>query len=159
MSKTAYPALVNIPNTKFKVVNGSGHLIPIDEPVQLANEIASFVGKLAPRKPATLMQIAREGAFGPFPSLIPQRSHPCSRIRRAQAPAISEQYPLFEGGCAASGKGVASHLLYSPAPTQQSCPELKVGLGCFPLSRFLRAATEWRLLGANIPSRSPVPLR
>ena len=34
--------LAYIPNAEFKTVNGSGHLIPIDEPLQLANEIASF---------------------------------------------------------------------------------------------------------------------
>ena len=38
-----------IPNVEFKIIKGRRHLIPIDEPVQLANEIASFVGKLAHR--------------------------------------------------------------------------------------------------------------
>jgi pimeloyl-ACP methyl ester carboxylesterase len=36
-----------MPNAEFKIIKGSGHLIPIDEPLQLANEIASFAGKLA----------------------------------------------------------------------------------------------------------------
>jgi len=36
-----------IPNAQFAIVNGSGHLIPIDEPVQLAKEVASFVTSLA----------------------------------------------------------------------------------------------------------------
>ena len=31
----------------FKVIKGSGHLIPIDQPVQLAKEIASFTTRLA----------------------------------------------------------------------------------------------------------------
>ncbi len=36
-----------IPNAQFAIVNASGHLIPIDEPVQLAKEVASFVTSLA----------------------------------------------------------------------------------------------------------------
>jgi 3-oxoadipate enol-lactonase len=33
-------------NPEFKVIKGSGHLIPIDEPIQLAKEIASFATRL-----------------------------------------------------------------------------------------------------------------
>jgi pimeloyl-ACP methyl ester carboxylesterase len=36
-----------IPHAQLKIIKGSGHLVPIDEPVQLAKEIASFLGKLA----------------------------------------------------------------------------------------------------------------
>jgi pimeloyl-ACP methyl ester carboxylesterase len=39
--------LAYLPNAEFKIINGSGHLIPIDEPVQLAKEIASFTTGLA----------------------------------------------------------------------------------------------------------------
>jgi 3-oxoadipate enol-lactonase len=35
--------LAYLPNAEFKIIKGSGHLIPIDEPVQLAKEIASFI--------------------------------------------------------------------------------------------------------------------
>jgi pimeloyl-ACP methyl ester carboxylesterase len=38
--------LAYIPNAQFKIIEGSGHLIPIDEPVQLAKEIASFMSQL-----------------------------------------------------------------------------------------------------------------
>ncbi|HEY2471074.1 MAG TPA: alpha/beta hydrolase, partial [Terracidiphilus sp.] len=38
--------LAYLPNAEFKVIKGSGHLIPIDEPVELAKEIANFAGKL-----------------------------------------------------------------------------------------------------------------
>ena len=38
--------LAYIPKAEFKIINGSGHLIPIDEPTQLAKEIARFVGRL-----------------------------------------------------------------------------------------------------------------
>jgi pimeloyl-ACP methyl ester carboxylesterase len=40
--------VARIPNARFEIVKGSGHLIPIDEPLQLAEEIASFTGELAP---------------------------------------------------------------------------------------------------------------
>jgi len=39
--------LAYLPNAEFKIIKGSGHLIPIDEPVQLAKEIASFTTRLA----------------------------------------------------------------------------------------------------------------
>lgn len=39
--------VARIANAQFAIVKGSGHLIPIDEPVQLAKEIASFVTSLA----------------------------------------------------------------------------------------------------------------
>ena len=39
--------VARISNAQFTIVKGSGHLIPIDEPVQLAKEIASFVTPLA----------------------------------------------------------------------------------------------------------------
>jgi pimeloyl-ACP methyl ester carboxylesterase len=39
--------VARIPNAQFAIVKGSGHLIPIDEPVQLAKEIAGFVTPLA----------------------------------------------------------------------------------------------------------------
>jgi 3-oxoadipate enol-lactonase len=35
--------VARIPNAHFRIIEGSGHLIPIDEPVQLANEIAQFI--------------------------------------------------------------------------------------------------------------------
>jgi 3-oxoadipate enol-lactonase len=38
--------LAYLPNAEFKIIKGSGHLIPIDEPLQLAKEIASFARKL-----------------------------------------------------------------------------------------------------------------
>jgi pimeloyl-ACP methyl ester carboxylesterase len=38
--------LAYLPNAEFKIIKGSGHLIPIDEPHELAKEIASFVGGL-----------------------------------------------------------------------------------------------------------------
>src|ERR1700676_1329814 len=34
--------LAYLPNAEFKIIKGSCHLVPIDEPVQLAKEIASF---------------------------------------------------------------------------------------------------------------------
>jgi pimeloyl-ACP methyl ester carboxylesterase len=34
------------PNARFAIIKGSGHLIPIDEPVQLANAIGQFVAAL-----------------------------------------------------------------------------------------------------------------
>ncbi len=39
--------VARIPNARFEIVKGSGHLIPIDEPLQLAKEIASFMSLLA----------------------------------------------------------------------------------------------------------------
>jgi pimeloyl-ACP methyl ester carboxylesterase len=39
--------LAYLPKTEFKIIKGSGHLIPIDEPMQLAKEIAGFVATLA----------------------------------------------------------------------------------------------------------------
>jgi pimeloyl-ACP methyl ester carboxylesterase len=39
--------VARIPNAQFAIIEGSGHLVPIDEPVQLAKEIASFVNPLA----------------------------------------------------------------------------------------------------------------
>jgi pimeloyl-ACP methyl ester carboxylesterase len=39
--------LAYLPNAEFKIIKGSGHLIPIDEPVQLAKEIARFATRLA----------------------------------------------------------------------------------------------------------------
>jgi pimeloyl-ACP methyl ester carboxylesterase len=38
--------LAYLPKTELKIIKGSGHLIPIDEPVQLAKEIAGFVETL-----------------------------------------------------------------------------------------------------------------
>ena len=38
--------VARIPNAKFEIIKGSGHLIPIDEPVQLADHIARFVSSL-----------------------------------------------------------------------------------------------------------------
>lgn len=38
--------VARIPKARFAIVKGSGHLIPIDEPVQLAQEIASFITQL-----------------------------------------------------------------------------------------------------------------
>ena len=40
--------LAHLPNAQLKIIKGSGHLIPIDEPLQLAKEIANFMGELAP---------------------------------------------------------------------------------------------------------------
>jgi len=44
--------LAYLPNAEFKIIKGSGHLIPIDEPVQLAKEIASFATRLCVEMPA-----------------------------------------------------------------------------------------------------------
>jgi pimeloyl-ACP methyl ester carboxylesterase len=38
--------LAYLPNAEFKIIKGSGHLIPIDEPHELAKEIGSFMGGL-----------------------------------------------------------------------------------------------------------------
>ena len=38
--------LAYLPNAEFKIVKGSGHLIPIDEPHELAKEIATFMAGL-----------------------------------------------------------------------------------------------------------------
>jgi pimeloyl-ACP methyl ester carboxylesterase len=38
--------VARIPNAQFEIIKGSGHLIPIDEPVQLAKHIASFITAL-----------------------------------------------------------------------------------------------------------------
>jgi pimeloyl-ACP methyl ester carboxylesterase len=38
--------LAYMPNAEFKIIKGSGHLIPIDEPHELAKGIASFMGGL-----------------------------------------------------------------------------------------------------------------
>ena len=38
--------LAYLPNAEFKIIKGSGHLIPIDEPHERAKEIASFMGGL-----------------------------------------------------------------------------------------------------------------
>ena len=38
--------LAYLPNAEFKIIKGSGHLIPIDEPHELAKEIASFMSGL-----------------------------------------------------------------------------------------------------------------
>ena len=38
--------LAYLPNAEFKIIKGSGHLTPIDEPHELAKEIASFMGGL-----------------------------------------------------------------------------------------------------------------
>jgi 3-oxoadipate enol-lactonase len=37
---------LTFPNAEFKIIKGSGHLIPIDEPHELAKAIASFMGGL-----------------------------------------------------------------------------------------------------------------
>ncbi len=42
-----HEVVARIPNAQFTVIKGSGHLIPIDEPVQLAEEIARFAAPLA----------------------------------------------------------------------------------------------------------------
>ena len=42
--------LAYLPNARFKIIEGSGHLIPIDEPVQLAKEIASFMSQLTAQR-------------------------------------------------------------------------------------------------------------
>ena len=39
--------LAYLPNAEFNIIKRSGHLIPIDEPMQLAKEIASFTTRLA----------------------------------------------------------------------------------------------------------------
>ncbi len=44
--------LAYLPNAEFKIIKGSGHLIPIDEPVQLAKEIASFATRLCEAMPS-----------------------------------------------------------------------------------------------------------
>jgi pimeloyl-ACP methyl ester carboxylesterase len=44
--------LAYLPNAEFKIIKGSGHLIPIDEPVQLAKEIASFAIRSCVAMPA-----------------------------------------------------------------------------------------------------------
>jgi 3-oxoadipate enol-lactonase len=38
--------VARIPNTQVEIIKGSGHLVPIDEPVQLAEQIASFITAL-----------------------------------------------------------------------------------------------------------------
>ncbi len=38
--------LGRIPNARLEVIDDSGHLIPIDEPVKLAHAIAEFVAQL-----------------------------------------------------------------------------------------------------------------
>ena len=38
--------LAYLPKAEFKIIKGSGHLIPIDAPQQLAKQIASFMGTL-----------------------------------------------------------------------------------------------------------------
>jgi pimeloyl-ACP methyl ester carboxylesterase len=38
--------VARIPNAQFEIIKGSGHLIPIDEPAQLAEHIASFITTL-----------------------------------------------------------------------------------------------------------------
>jgi len=38
--------VARIPNAQFEIIKGSGHLIPIDEPVQLAERIAVFIGAM-----------------------------------------------------------------------------------------------------------------
>ena len=38
--------LAHLPNAELKIIKGSGHLIPIDEPHELAKEIVSFMGGL-----------------------------------------------------------------------------------------------------------------
>lgn len=42
-----HEVVARIPNAQFVIIKGSGHLIPIDEPVQLASEISRFVTPLA----------------------------------------------------------------------------------------------------------------
>jgi pimeloyl-ACP methyl ester carboxylesterase len=43
--------LAYLPNAEFKIIKGSGHLIPIDEPHELAKEIASWIdGPLSYRR-------------------------------------------------------------------------------------------------------------
>jgi 3-oxoadipate enol-lactonase len=41
-----HEVVARIPNAQFEIINGSGHLIPIDEPVQLAEHIARFITAL-----------------------------------------------------------------------------------------------------------------
>lgn len=38
--------VARIPNAQFVIIEGSGHLLPIDEPIQLAEEIARFAAPL-----------------------------------------------------------------------------------------------------------------
>ncbi len=38
--------LARIPNARLEIVKGSGHLVPIDEPAQLASAIAQFAAEL-----------------------------------------------------------------------------------------------------------------
>jgi hypothetical protein len=38
--------LAYLPNAEFKIIKGSGQLIPIDDPHELAKKIASFMGGL-----------------------------------------------------------------------------------------------------------------
>ena len=38
--------LAYLPNAEFKIIKGSGHLIAVDEPHELAKEIARFMGGL-----------------------------------------------------------------------------------------------------------------
>lgn len=38
--------VARIPNAQFTIIEGSGHLLPIDEPIQLAEEIARFAAPL-----------------------------------------------------------------------------------------------------------------
>jgi 3-oxoadipate enol-lactonase len=38
--------VARIPNAQFEIIKGSGHLIPIDEPVQLAERIAAFIAAM-----------------------------------------------------------------------------------------------------------------
>jgi 3-oxoadipate enol-lactonase len=44
--------LAYLPSAEFKIIKGSGHLIPIDEPHELAKEIASFMGGFRTRREA-----------------------------------------------------------------------------------------------------------
>jgi 3-oxoadipate enol-lactonase len=38
--------LMHIPNARLEIIKGSGHLIPIDEPEQLARHIVAFANSL-----------------------------------------------------------------------------------------------------------------
>jgi pimeloyl-ACP methyl ester carboxylesterase len=38
--------VARIPNAQFEIIKGSGHLVPIDEPLQLAEHIAGFIASL-----------------------------------------------------------------------------------------------------------------
>jgi len=42
-----HEVVARIPNAQFTIIKGSGHLLPIDEPIQLAEEIARFADFLA----------------------------------------------------------------------------------------------------------------